>query len=198
LPLPTTLGGVSISVRDSQGTTRSASLFFVSSGQVNYQIPVGTQPGTALVTITTKSGAQLAETVQITTVAPSLFTFASTGTGVVAGYALRVRGTTQTIEPIAQFNGQAFVSVPIDLDPSTDQVFLVIFGTGFRNHSSQPVTVSIGGVAITPTYAGPAPGFVGLDQVNIPLSQSLANRGEVDLVMTVDGQQTNIVRVSIQ
>jgi uncharacterized protein (TIGR03437 family) len=198
LPLPTTLGGVSISVRDSQGTTRPASLFYVSPGQVNYQIPAGTQPGPALVSLTTSSNQVLTETVQITSIAPSLFTFAGTGTGVVAGYALRVRGTTQTIEPIAQFNGQAFVSVPIDLDPSTDQVFLVIFGTGFRNHSSRPVTVSIGGVAITPTYAGPAPGFVGLDQVNIPLSQSLANRGEVDLVMTVDGQQANVVRVSIQ
>ncbi|MGH9671628.1 MAG: hypothetical protein ACRD44_00470, partial [Bryobacteraceae bacterium] len=39
--------------------------------------------------------------------------------------------------------------------------------------------------------------FAGLDQVNLRLSASLAGRGEVDIVLTVDGKTANVVRVNI-
>ena len=38
-PVPTTLGGTSVTVVDSTGTSRLAPLFYVSAGQVNYEIP---------------------------------------------------------------------------------------------------------------------------------------------------------------
>ena len=41
--------------------------------------------------------------------------------------------------------------------------------------------------------------FVGLDQVNLgPLPRSLTGRGEVDIVLTVDGKVANTVTVTIQ
>ena len=41
--------------------------------------------------------------------------------------------------------------------------------------------------------------FIGLDQVNIgPLPRSLAGRGEVGVVLTVDGRTANMVMVNIQ
>ncbi|MBL8168727.1 MAG: hypothetical protein JNJ50_11265, partial [Acidobacteria bacterium] len=43
-----------------------------------------------------------------------------------------------------------------------------------------------------------APGFVGLDQINVPLPRSLAGRGEVDVVMTVDGVAANTIRIRIK
>jgi len=43
LPLPTSLAGTVVRVRDSAGTQRDAPLFFVSPTQVNYQIPAGTE-----------------------------------------------------------------------------------------------------------------------------------------------------------
>ncbi len=51
IPLPTSLAGTTITVRDSAGTERLAPLFFVSPDQVNYQMPPGTMPGLATVTI---------------------------------------------------------------------------------------------------------------------------------------------------
>jgi uncharacterized protein (TIGR03437 family) len=47
-------------------------------------------------------------------------------------------------------------------------------------------------------YAGAAPGFVGLEQVNVRLSRALIGRGEVDVALTVDGKAANTLRVSIR
>jgi hypothetical protein len=56
VPLPTTLAGASVKITDSQGTERLAPLFFVSPGQINYQVPPGTASGTALLTVTSSEG----------------------------------------------------------------------------------------------------------------------------------------------
>lgn len=41
--------------------------------------------------------------------------------------------------------------------------------------------------------------FEGLDQLNIgPLPRSLAGKGEVDIVVTIDGKQANVVTIATQ
>src|SRR5262249_14905063 len=52
VPLPSTIAGTRITVRDSAGTERIAPLFFVSPMQVNYQVPPGTVEGNATVIAT--------------------------------------------------------------------------------------------------------------------------------------------------
>jgi len=47
LPLPVTLAGVTVRVRDSVDNERLAPLFFVSPGQINYLVPSGTAICTA-------------------------------------------------------------------------------------------------------------------------------------------------------
>jgi len=47
-------------------------------------------------------------------------------------------------------------------------------------------------------YAGPAPGFTGLDQVNVALSLALRGGGDSAVVLKVDGQVSNSVTVNIQ
>ena len=92
-----------------------------------------------------------------------------------------------------------FVAVPIDLSNASDQVFLVLFGTGIRNRSAAAnVSVKIGGADSVVQFAGPQGGFPGLDQVNALLSQSLAGRGNVDVVMNVDGRAANTVSINIR
>lgn len=87
---------------------------------------------------------------------------------------------------------------PIDLN-SADEVFVELYGTGIRNHSGLAnVTVIVGSEAVPVTFAGAQPNFVGLDQVNIKLPRSLAGRGEVDVVLTVDGKAANPVRIHLR
>jgi uncharacterized protein (TIGR03437 family) len=202
IPLPTTLLGTTIKVKDSGGTERLAPLFFVSPGQCNYLIPTGTSLGLATVTVTSGDGKLSVGTVQVALVAPGLFTADSTGSGLVAAYVLRVRGTQQIIEQVVFYNTTTmkFEAIPIDLDPPSDLVFLVLYGTGVRNRTSNSgVVVKIGGVTMNTLYSSEAQGFVGLDQINpSQLPQSLKGRKLVDVEITVDGIATNVGKVSIK
>lgn len=202
IPLPTTLAGTKVSVKDSLGTTRLAPLFFVAPTQVNYQMPPGTANGPATVTITSGDGKASVGVQQIATVAPGLFTASATGVGAPAATILRVKADgTQIFEPIATFDAvqNKFVPIPIDLGPAEEQVFVLLFGTGFRfNSGLSSVVVTIGGANAEVLYAGLQSDFVGLDQSNVRIPRSLIGRGEVDLVMTVNGKIANTVRVSIK
>ncbi len=202
VPLPVTLAGTSVKVRDSAGTERPAPLFFVSPAQVNYLIPAGTVSGAASVTITGGDGAVSAGIAQIASVAPGLFAADASGRGLAAATALRVRADgSQQFEPVARFDAaqQKFVAAPIDLGPETDQVFLLLFGTGIRFRSALgAVTAKIGGVDCQAPFAGAQGDFVGLDQVNVRLSRALIGRGEVDVALTVDGQTANTLKVHIK
>lgn len=202
VPLPTTLLGTTVKVRDNAGTERSAPLFFVSGGQINAMIPTGTINGSAQVVITSGDGRVSVGTIQISSVAPGLFAANANGLGVAAATALRVRAdSSQSFEPVSSFDAaqSRFVTVPIDLGPDSDQVFLVLNGTGIRGRSAlTAVTATIGGTAARVDFAGPQGSFVGLDQINVLIPRSLIGRGEVDVVLTVDGKTANTVKVNIK
>ena len=86
---------------------------------------------------------------QVALVAPALFAANENGRGTPAALALRVRpDNSQTYEPVAQFDQEqnSFVSLPIDLGPEGDRVFLILFGTGIRFASPAGVTAKIGGL----------------------------------------------------
>ncbi|MEP7270242.1 MAG: BACON domain-containing carbohydrate-binding protein [Acidobacteriota bacterium] len=200
VPLPTSMAGTTVSVRDSVGVERLAGLFFVAPSQINYLIPPGTATGAATITVTSSDGALSIGNVTISVIAPGLFTANATGEGVPSALALRAKANgAQMYEPVARFDQaqNRFVPVPIDLGPIGDQVFLILFGTGLRQRSSlSAVTCQIGGVASDVSYVGEVSGLAGLDQVNLSLPRALAGRGEVDVVLTVDGSTANTVRVA--
>lgn len=206
LPLPTQLGGSSVKVKDSAGVERAAPLFFVSPNQINYQMPAGLAAGAATITITSGAGASISGTTRIATVAPGLFSANANGQGVAAGVALRVKPNGErTFEPIAQFDAaqNQFVPLAIDLgvfppNAATD-VYLILFGTGLRNRPPlSTVQARIGGQEVPVLFAGAQGDLAGLDQINMPLPRNLILRGEVDVVLTVDGRTANAVRIKIQ
>lgn len=200
--LPTLLGATSVQVRDSAGGEHLAPLFFISPQQINYLVPAGAAQGTA--TITTLNGNLIVgtETIQIAAVAPGLFTANADGRGVPAAVILRVKESgNQTFESLAEFDAAAgrFIATPVDLGSESDQVFLVLFGTGLRHRSALTgITASIGGVSAPALFAAANPDFTGMDQINLRLARSLVGRGEVDVVLTVDGQAANTVRIKIK
>jgi len=81
----------------------------------------------------------------------------------------------------------------------TDQVYLVVFGTGIRYRSSlASVIATIGGAKAEVSFAGAQVDFVGLDQINMPVPRSLGGSGEVDVLLTVKLQMANAARVNIK
>lgn len=201
-PPPTELGGTKVMIRDSAGNERLAGLLYVSPVQINYQIPDGLQTGDAQITITSGDGTVSTGTLKIAAVSPSLFSADASGTGLAAARVQRVHGdNSQSNEPVVTVDTTTgkIVAVPIDLGPATDQVYLNLFGTGIRKVSnSSAVTTTIGGVSATVTYAGAQGFFIGLDQLNILIPRSLIGRGEVEVLVTVEGKATNLVKIAIR
>ena len=201
VPLPTSLGGTSVRVKDSAGVERAAPLFFVSPNQINLQIPPGVAAGTAVLSVISGSNTVAVGTVTISRLAPALFSADTSGQGFASAVVLRVKADgTQIFEPVTASNGTGqIVGVPIDLGSETDLVFLLLFGSGIRGNSGLAnVSATIGGTPIEVQYAGAQGDFVGLDQLNLKLPRSLAGRGNATIELTLDGKAANVVKVSIK
>ena len=197
IPLPTLLEDVEVRVTDSAGTARPAALFFVSGGQINYEVPAGTAPGLAMVEVLLNGQVVAEGDLQISAVAPGLFSVDASGQGLAAALFLRVPADGPRIQDFV-FDLTTRAAVPIDLGPEGDRIFLLLFGTGIRGFTGE-VTATVGGEEVRVLGAVPQGQFVGLDQVNLgPLPRSLTGRGEVDIVLTVDGKVANTVTVTIQ
>ena len=193
--LPTTLGGISVTVKDSSGISRPAPLYYVSPTQVDYVVPTGTAAGVAAVTVGNTSSAAL-----IAAVGPGLFSADGSGKGVAAALAVRASADgSQVPVPVFQCGAAGCTSVPMDLGGPTDILVVELFGTGIRGRTSlSDVAARIGGVPATVAYAGAQSAFQGLDQVNLYVPQGLAGAGEVPVVLTVDGVTANVVTVNIR
>jgi uncharacterized protein (TIGR03437 family) len=199
LPLPESLAGTTVKIKDSAGREHTARLFFVATNQVNLWVPADVAPGAAMVTITSEDRSVSAGTVQIERCALSLFSADSSGRGVASAVALRVMADgSQRYEPVARFDAtqNKYVTIPIDLGPETDQVILLLFGTGIRFCAPGGV-VKFADVSAPAFYAGVA-GLVGLDQVNAQIPRSLIGRGEMDVVFMADGKTSSTMRINIK
>jgi uncharacterized protein (TIGR03437 family) len=200
--LPTTLAGTTIKIKDSAGMERLAPLFSVSPSQINYQIPAGTANGAATVTAMAGNGIVSAGGMMIDLVSPGLFTADAGGGGIAAAVALRVTtDNSLQFEPVVEYDAaqNRFVAIPIDLGPEGDQVFLILFGTGWRFRSALGnVKVQVQTIDAPVSFAGPQGTFFGLDQINAKLPRSLIGSGEVVVALTVDGKIANPVKVRMK
>jgi uncharacterized protein (TIGR03437 family) len=194
-PLPPTIDGVTVTVKDSAGVSRPSGLYFVSQGAISYVVPKGTASGVATVTIgNTVSAAFIAP------VAPGIVTANQTGKGVALAGVLRTSANGDQVgEAVYQCGPAGCTSLPIDLGAPTDSVLLVLYGTGIRGNSGLAnVVAEIGGAPAQVVYAGAQPTYDGFDQVNLFIPHSLAGAGEVPLVLTVDGVNANVVTINIK
>lgn len=202
-PLPTALGGTTVKIKDSAGTERMASLFFASPQQINFQIPEDMAGGLAFVTVTNGNGETSTGLLQIASIAPGLFTANANGAGVAAANLVRVTtDQTQRYEDVAEYDPaqQKFVARAIEFGPdlgvNSEQLFLLLYGTGIRGRSAlDAVSVTVDGMAVPVEYAGKHSQYVGLDQINLRLPRALQGRGEVSVVVHVEGQKANEIKV---
>lgn len=202
LPLPQTLGGITVIVKDSAGVERTAPLLFVSPSQINYQVPAGTSIGQATLSLGGQWFNLSIGTITVVPVAPGLYTANKNGTGVPAATAIQQVSGVNVFRniPVFSCNPSGAECIPVPIDTTSDTpVYVSLYGTGIRNRSSlDNVSVTIGGVTVPVLYAGAQSAYPGLDQVNIQLPQQLRGKGEVDLILTVDGQKANPVRIAIR
>jgi uncharacterized protein (TIGR03437 family) len=201
-PLPTTLAQRSVVVRDNAGAEFPAPLWFVSPGQINFLVPEAVATGPATVSVVGPSETVAAGPLQLERTAPAIFTMNNDGRGVPAAIEVLDTPGEPQLRRYVFLPGcvpGACVPVPLDLGSETPQAVLEVYGTGIRNRLSlSSVTATIGGVDAAVEYAGPVAGMTGLDQVNIRIPRLVAGRGEVDLLLKVEGKSANVVLLNIK
>ncbi len=181
--LPTTLDGTTVYVNGIP-----APLFFVSPGQINFQIPESLTPGPATVAIRNQTGGVAVARFTLANVSPGIFTRLANGKGAPAAIASNDGGQSY---PILMANDDGS---PVELQVGN---IAVLFGTGFRFLSGQP-TATTAGIDFVPAYAGTQGQLIGLDQINLFIPESLRGKGETDLVFNLDGKITNAVRIKVR
>ena len=199
-PWPPTLGGARLDITDSAGQTRPALLYFVTASQLGYLIPAATALGPATLKLTTSAGVVINDRFQVAKVSPGLFTANASGSGVAAGFWIRVAANAAQTQGYLFDPTQAVGSrnpVPIDLGASTDQVYLSLYGTGLRGATQ--ATATVGGVNVPVLGFAAVSAYQGEDVVNIgPLPRSFAGQGVVSIVVSFDGEPANTITASIR
>jgi uncharacterized protein (TIGR03437 family) len=176
--LPTVLANTSVEIN---GVL--APLFYVSPGQINLVVPSGLSVGTATVLIrSTTSGSTKSGTALVTASAPGLFTSDASGAG-----------------PGAILNAVTYRPAPFLVQTpesgADTRTRIAVYGTGLRyaGRVTAQAQDTAGTYPLTVEYAGAAPGFFGLDQVNLLLPPDLDRADTVSLSLAADGSAANVV-----
>ena len=189
---PTSLGGASVSVKDSGGSSYTATLSYASPAQLNFYLPKGMASGAGTVTITA-GGTTITSKVNIQPVYPNLFLL--NRSALAAATLVRTHNGVTTNEQVYKTASDGSLTAnPVSLNG--DQVYLVLYGSGLG--SATTATATIGGVSATVAYAGAQGTYSGLDQYNILIPASLAGKGKVDVVVMAGGKPSNAVNITIQ
>jgi uncharacterized protein (TIGR03437 family) len=197
LTMPKTIAGTTATVTDTNGVSRSASLYGISPGQINLVIPDGTASGQATISVANNTTVITSGPITIRPLVPSLIGIGPQS-ALAAGWAQTANGF------ISLYNGSGS---PIPLNVSQQPTYVVLWGTGFRGGSVSNARASIGpvGGSLIPSVPVPVANiaasgqYEGVDQIALgPLPASLAGRGQVSVSVTVNDQTANTVLLTLQ
>ncbi len=197
IPLPQLLGNATVVING-----YSAPLFYVSPTQINFQVPwelarLSPLLKTVSSVVISGSGTSAAQTINVKSVSPGIFSANSSGSGqgvvtnaatgqlaVAATPVARGQYVTIYCSGLGQVNGaptDGGASGPVPLSQNL----------------STPI-VMIGGVQATVSYSGLTPGLVGLYQVNALVPATVNPGSAVSLMLTMNGVASNTVSIAVQ
>ena len=194
--LPILLGGTAL-----VNGTILMPLFFVSPGQINMQVPNSGVTGTLPLTV---SQGIRSVTIQATIrqFAPGLFAMNGQGTGQAAtviantGILVAPEGTTADSRPAKAGEFLSIYCTGLGLTSNAPALGQPTASSPLSTTALTPV-VTIGGVNAKVIFSGLAPGFVGLNQVNVQVPDGVAPGDAVPVVLTIGGVTSNTVTIAI-
>jgi Putative Ig domain. len=204
IPLPTNLGGVEVSVNDSP-----VPLLYVAQSQINFQCPRLPIGSAIQVTVKTETGfTSLPFSGVMREATPALFTMGYSGSGqgavlIANSYEVAMPPTNEIpsrparrgefLSVYANGLGEVVELVPVGSPAPLDPLI------GLKD----TVRVFLGGVEVSPDFAGLAPGAIGLYQIDVPVTAAVPSGPNVPLrveVTRADGSAvtSNEVTVAIE
>jgi uncharacterized protein (TIGR03437 family) len=191
--LPTVLAGASVQVNG-----EAAPLLYVSPSQINFLVPADTVLGSAQLSLQpTPGAAPIQSEMQVAIVAPGLFAKDATGTGPGA------------ILNAVTFTGPPFLVETLQNSGTDKRTRLAVFATGLRyagNLSQDPNQTNVAiqvqardssGNSYDVEYAGSAPGYFGLDQINLVLPAQADGAGVISLAIAAGDVLSNTVTLDM-
>ncbi len=200
--LPTTLGGVRVLVNG-----RAAPLYFVSPGQINFQVPLETTGGEATIQVERNSVVGNRVSATIVPAAGRILVWPGLRYGIIVN-------ADGTLPLPAAITLGTYRSKPVRAGET-----LVIYSIGF-GQTNPPVQTGVaspsnplaqlsgvlvhfgprslfGTSVVQPaSFAGLSPGFVGLYQINVQVPEGVTPLEDLDLSIEYNGQFSNTVRVA--
>jgi adhesin/invasin len=191
LPLPTTLGGAQVTLAG-----QPLPLLYASDGQLNAQVPsalpLNGQP--PQIQVIRSNVPSVPDTVAVAAAVPAVFTTSQTGTGQGAitdvNAVLKDANSPATAGSVIVIYctglGQVSPAVPDGQPASSSPLSVTV----------NPVSVTVGGVSAQVLFAGLAPGFAGLYQVNAVMPSGIPT-GNAAVILTVAGQVSPPVTIAV-
>ncbi len=171
LPLPTKLSDAQVMLNG-----EALQLFYVSAKQINAALPDTAASYTQL-TVKNSAGESSVHIV-VEHAHPAVFTQDSTGSGAAAAINFRNGAPVTASNPLRAGD------------------FMELFLTGLG--ATTQALVTIAGTSCPVTYTGPAPGFVGLDQINCQVPAGLNADPAAALVVTAANRKSNLTTVAVE
>ena len=189
VPLPTVLGDTTVAFNGIP-----APLYFASPQQVNAQVPFEVATGSAIAEVTSNSGIALTQ-LTVGAAGPGIFTLNDLGTGDAAAIDAVTYAPVTSSQPIAAGGYLAIYCTGLGaVTPAATT------GAVPANPPPQTVvkpSVLIDGQPATPLWAGLAPGFPGLYQINVQVPAALSS-GTHRLQLVVNGAASNTATFAVR
>jgi len=181
LPLPAQLSDAQVLVN---GTP--VGLNYASSNQINAVLPDRVS-GLMKLTVKDSAGSHTVN-VLVETATPTIFTQDSSGSGAASARNAITNGVITSSNPLHAGDYVELFATGLGQTTTKD---------GLQYANQQP-TVTIGGINCPVTFAGRAPGFVGLDQVNCQAPSGIGSNGSAPVVITSGNRTSNVATLAIQ
>jgi uncharacterized protein (TIGR03437 family) len=169
---------------------RPAPVIAVFPFQINAQLPPATPPGTVSLQVAGALGTAV-RNVTVSTLAPGIFVLGGNSSGSLP------QGAIVNL-PDASINSSAAPAVRGQyISVYTAGLGVTTLRNGFQITDS-PVSVVMNSIAVTASFAGLLPGFVGLYQINVQIPTSLPPTLNGSLAVQAGTQTSNTVAFAVQ
>ena len=202
LPYPAVLSGTSVTFTPaSGGTPVNALMYYTLATQVAGMLPSSTPAGAYDVKVTYNQQTSAASRIKVVERNFGFATQSSNGQGpaqaTYSGYDLN-RFTTGTLaqwslRPAKPGDGMVLWGTGLGADPASD----ANGGTSGDQTAAAQVQVIVGGIAVTPAYAGRSSGSPGLDQINFTVPTGVTPSCFADLQVRVGGRLSNLGSIAV-
>ncbi len=182
IPLPTNLGGVSVTIGGVE-----APLLFVSPGQLNLQVPWGLAAGPASLVVTVNGAAREPMAVTVGTVSPGVFVVVHADTNRLVT-ADNPAASGEVLVVYSNGLGPVTVSVPSGNASPPDPLARTV----------QSPAVTLAGLPVEILFSGLTPGLVGLYQINVRLPANVSPGSRTPLMVSIGGESALPVFLAIR